>query len=910
MSTRWDNSNVIWSKRAPPCAADRFSALLLQIVDGGLAGVLFLVPFLMGGRHAFGQLILVVLAAVIALAWALRQSLRANAAWRPTWALFLLVAAAALVSLQAVPLPQTMLERLAPEQAKVLTFWSAAQPSSPSLGRWPFVSYTPADTTSGLVLFMAYGLLFFVTLQRLEEIQDIERLLRWCAASILCMALFGLVQYLVGNGKFFWFYDLPFSSTNRGAKGSFTNRNHFAHFLALGVGPLVWWLQHVSRRTRSHARKMPHPTGGGAHRGELRTYLLGLALAIVLFTGLLSLSRGGMGALLLATAVAATACYWASAGAGRFLGTLLASALLIGAALSVFGLDQVGQRLETLAGSERPNDNWSGGRLAIWTVTAKAIPHYLALGAGVGSFREVYPIYADNTLDEGIVYTHAENSYLQVFLETGAIGGGLLLAGICMFGFWCVAGWKGPLRVKMCAAAVAASLIACLAQALVDFVWYVPACMAMMAVLAACALRLKQLAGNAPGRDQVLPMRRWAAVAVTILFIPIGAWMVYNCLGPSVAAHYWDQYLLAQPGALLTPPSSYNQVPATDQNAADSPVETEQKTIDCLEKVIFWQPTHYRAQLALAEAHLRLFNQYQSSSKNPLPLVNIRDAALDSQFPSREALCAWLARALGAHWVHLDASLRHARQALRLCPLQGRAYICLAKLCFLDKAQNPAKQACVDQALRVRPCDGAVVYAAAAEALLAGNTPRWLELSQHIFRCSREYQRQLIGELVNHTPPEETQTMIELIVNNFQPDLQALQILHDVCAKRCRAEQLIPLCRYWVQKTEAEAHGRNDPQVVALWMQAQRLYAQLDDGQRALACARRALECDPNDYNVHYQLALCLLEQKQYAEAESELHWCLQRNSRDKSLEVKLKEALKGRLDAQRAAAAVRSDNF
>ena len=78
----------------------------------------------------------------------------------------------------------------------------------------------------------------------------------------------------------------------------------------------------------------------------------------------------------------------------------------------------------------------------------------------------------------------------------------------------------------------------------------------------------------------------------------------------------------------------------------------------------------------------------------------------------------------------------------------------------------------------------------------------------------------------------------------------------------------------------------------------------------SVAVRRRALECDQNNYRAHYQLALCLLDQGLFAEAESHLHWCLQRASSDKSVEIKLKEALKGRLDAERCAANQKGDKF
>src|SRR3972149_2909385 len=96
-------------------------------------------------------------------------------------------ARALLIFIQIVPFPQPLLERLAPQQADILPLWNAEQATNGSMGRWPYVSYTPADTGMGLALFAAYGMLFFVTVQRLGEIEDMERLLKWCAISVLCM---------------------------------------------------------------------------------------------------------------------------------------------------------------------------------------------------------------------------------------------------------------------------------------------------------------------------------------------------------------------------------------------------------------------------------------------------------------------------------------------------------------------------------------------------------------------------------------------------------------------------------------------------------------------------------------------------------------------------------------------------
>jgi tetratricopeptide (TPR) repeat protein len=933
---------------------------MLNIIDGGLAGVIFLLPFVMGGRHPLGQLILAALAVVTGLAWAIKQSIRPQPVWRPTWVLALISAGVILVMLQAAPLPQSMLQLLAPSQANILPLWNAAQSDSALLGRWQTISFTPDATCASLVLMLSYGLLFFVTVQRIKIIEDVERLLRWCAISAICMAVFGLVQYLASNGNFFWFYTHPFSTTFDRVKGSFANKNHFADFLALGVGPLIWWLLQASQgmRSRIHgadltpaptvdipktARRRPsspdrattnakgHLWGPIGHRcdapagaagwagcaesnrwNELKTYILGLALAVVLFAGLMSISRGGMAALFIAALVSAGLCFPASATSGRFLGIILAACLFIAAALSIFGLDDVSSRLESLTTGANEKNEWSGGRIKLWTQVAAAIPDYFWLGAGAGSFDQVYPIYSDGSLNNSVEFTHAENSYLQVFLESGAIGLGIALACIVSWGYWCAAGWKkGSPRLKICAAAIAGALAAWTAHALVDFVWYVPACMAIMAILAACALRVSQFAVSGGRVPQSTPMPRFAAITAAIVLIPAGAWMINNRIGPAIAQPYWEEYLMALDSSFPQRSTSDSADSTPQQNSDTAAIAGNANLIEILENVIYWQPNHPSAHLALAEAHLRLFEALQANSPNAMTLANIRDAALHSDFSSPQALRDWLARALGDHLVHLDDALDHTRRALSLCPLQGPGYLYLEKIGFIDGSNSSlSKKTCIAQALIVRPFDGTVVCSAAAEALLEGDTQNWLELSKRGFRCGHGYQRELICNLVANVPPEGIQAMIDFIITQFQPDLEGLQSLYAACSKRVGPESLDPLCQYQAQRAEFEAGNRTDAGAAKIWLEAQRLYTQLNNGPQALKCARRALECDQNNYQAHYQLAACLLDQTLFAEAETHLHWCLQRAPNDKSVEIKLKEALKGRLDAERCAATQTSDKY
>ncbi len=237
--------------------------LLLQLVDFSLAGVIFLVPLLMGGRHALGQLVLTVLAVAAAWAWSAHRwlecrrqvvgTLRVPAARAEQAArclippALLLLLGTALLLVQIAPLPPWLLARLAPQVAAVLPLWRGG---SAWPGPWTCISLAPAETLASLVIYLDYGLLFLVAVGRVRHVEDVERLLRWCALSAVIMAAFGIAQLLLSNGKFFWFYEHPLAETSDAAKGSFSNRNHFAHFLALGIGPLVWWLQDALRRSR------------------------------------------------------------------------------------------------------------------------------------------------------------------------------------------------------------------------------------------------------------------------------------------------------------------------------------------------------------------------------------------------------------------------------------------------------------------------------------------------------------------------------------------------------------------------------------------------------------------------------------------------------------------------------------
>ena len=289
-----------------------------------------------------------------------------------------------------------------------------------------------------------------------------------------------------------------------------------------------------------------------------------------------------------------------------------------------------------------------------------------------------------------------------------------------------------------------------------------------------------------------------------------------------------------------------------------------------------WQGDHARAHLSLARTHLHLFDLLQVTATNPMSLPNIRDAAIQSQssFPTRQARDEWMNRAFGDHCRHLHRALWHTRRALALCPLQGKGYLYLAELCFLDGARVASKKAYVDQALRVRPFDGYVLYTAANEAWLAGDPAGWLEYSRQAFHVSDEVKKRLIDDLVGHANAEGLGPMIEFFLKEFQPDVTGLSYLLAAGKKHGKPQQLVGLRRHYAQTAERKAQSRDGAEAARYWLLAQQRHLELRDKTRAFQCAREAYACSPGEYRVRWALASSLIDQHRFAEAQEHLRWC------------------------------------
>lgn len=827
-----------------------------RALDLGLAATLFVAPLFLGGRGPVGRLVLVACVVATMLIWVARVCRPGARPWRWSGAEWFFGAALALVLVQLVPLPAPVRDRLSPALAELLPLWSGDNASGGTLGEWNRLSFTPRETQGGLVMLLCYGLWFGLWMQRLQTRTDVERLARWLALAAIGMAGLGLAQLFVGNGQFLWIFRHPSRDTFGVAKGAFANQNHFAHFLALGIGPLLWWLHRAGRTTprvaaKSRFQPLPESTA--------RPWLA-IGLGVVIVAALLTASRGGVVALTIAFGAGVALL------AGRGLvgrrtwiaaGTL---GVVVAIALTIYGQERLVQRMAQFHSLETT----FRGRQSLWTSLVRAVPSFLAAGSGVGSHREVYPIYLEEHF--ATEFTHAENGYLQLVLETGGLGLGLLLVAAGWLA-WC--GWRSYANSATDSAALTAAfvpgLVASLLHSFGDFVWYIPACAIMTLATAAGLVRLRQLAAES---ELVVDAPRervpgWRSYAVAGLAVVLGVVLVRDRVPPALAAPHWYAYERA---AFAAQP-----VLSAHTSAAETPLAAMHAH---LTEVLRRDPHDARAHLRQAGLLLRQFDLAQERAANPLPLTQVRDAALASQFPSREALDRWLAVAVGAHRTLLDEALHHARRAVALGPLQGEAYVYLSELAFLAGQPAEAKRPLLDQALRVRPHSGIVLLAAGSDATLAGDYERGMDCWLRAFRLDPEQRLRIIELLTPQLPAES-------FVTRFEPDADALLQLFERYRQAGQAESSAFVARRWLQQVRESTEPRDRESALARQRQAFALHVFLNEREPALAQARQALERWPDDFALRRLVGLTLAEWERPDEAFVHLQWCQQRRPDD-----------------------------
>jgi len=428
----------------------------------GIASVVLLAfSFAFGGAsqgHAL-RLALIELAALPVLVLVASRLVQTGL-WREhRLALGVLGALVAIPLLQLIPLPPAIWTQLPGRDQMVLALQLAGLEPG-----WGPLSLAPERTWSSALALLPPAA-FFMAMLSLSGPQR-ERIVQFCIAAATVGILLGIAQLASsGDRLHLWSWTRPGSVT-----GFFANLNHMASSLlvtlpfAITIGAAT--LRRRNRRTTA------------LWFGALFTGVVIMALAAIR-------SRAGI-TLFAPTMLVSLLAAWIAAGRGRPGPGLLLFVGATGAALTavaVLALPPILARFE--------GEGTTESRFERWPLVAETAQTYLPLGSGIGSFDPVYRSVEPLEELDSTYFNQAHNEYLETWLETGWLGGGVILAFLIWYARRCWSAWKAmPSRERDLQRAASIGIGVVLLHSLVDY----PLRTTAMAVLFALCCGLLELA--------------------------------------------------------------------------------------------------------------------------------------------------------------------------------------------------------------------------------------------------------------------------------------------------------------------------------------------------------------------------------------------------------------------------------
>jgi O-antigen ligase len=306
-------------------------------------------------------------------------------------------------------------------------------------------------------------MLCFLAVQVLRHPWQVRTLATVLSIYGFSLATFAFIQGITSNGKLYWVRTVTSGS---GIYGPYVNHNHYAGLMEM-LFPIPLAAS-LSRQVR------------GWHRA-----MAAFAAAAMASTIFLSGSRGGMVAFAAQMALLTALLFWKKK-PGKAALVLGIFGMAVVGLLMWLGGGEVTERITSIHTEAR--QELSGGmRLAIDRDCLKMFWQRPILGWGLGAFPDVYPqfrsFYSDYAVDR------AHNDYLQLLVETGAVGMAIMLWFVAVVYRSALPKLSGRTDTTNRAVALAAlsGVTGILAHSLFDFNLQIPANAAFFLVLCAIA---------------------------------------------------------------------------------------------------------------------------------------------------------------------------------------------------------------------------------------------------------------------------------------------------------------------------------------------------------------------------------------------------------------------------------------
>jgi len=445
--------------------------------------------FAFGAVYSWAYLPLALSGAVLfALAFASRSGRPASL---PLATAVMIVATA--IAIQLLPIGLEALRRWSPETSRTLETINPAV-AAHVFQRHP-LTIDPSRTTLALGLLVANAMFLFGS-ARLFSFRGVRGFAETLTVVGVVLALAGIVQQPLWNGKIYGVWQ---SIEGGDTYGPFVNKNHFAGWMLMAL-PLTLGLV-CGRVARGFAAVKPTwrdrfvwLSSGDASRLVLLAAAAGvMALALVL-----TMSRSGMSAMVLALAVTGAIVARRQRGARR--GSLIAYFILLTVlVVSWAGLDAIASRFSAA--------NWDdiNGRRGAWMDAVDIASRFPLVGTGLDTYGVATLLYQRHDLEQH--YNEAHNDYLQLAAEGGAL---VVIPAAIAVGCLIVTTWRRFAEEKSVTTywlrvGAVTGLIAIAFQETVEFSLQMPGNAALFAVLCGIAIHHTPSRKGVSSHDGRLP---------------------------------------------------------------------------------------------------------------------------------------------------------------------------------------------------------------------------------------------------------------------------------------------------------------------------------------------------------------------------------------------------------------------
>lgn len=367
--------------------------------------------------------------------------------------------------------------------------------------RWGSISLNPASTIDSWVLFLVMLGFYYAVMDIFSHHRHARNLIYFFILLGFGMSLFALIQKASGTSEMLWLRNLK-GVQGKAFFGVFLNPNHYCAFIELLFPIALGWafMSLVPTYRDPHYRVTKDSHGNdsitlarrkkkGARIGldNWMRFLIGIFTTFVMLVSLfMAGSRGGL-----------LASVW---GLGCFMlfyltrmrvskpNTIL-FVLIIGVIIvsALGGVAFMGS--ETVVSQETgrlaPEVISQDIRWALWANVWQAFENHSLMGTGAGTFGEVFTRWR-NFGDERVIPIHAESDYMELLLEGGLVGAGLV-AWFLLAALRSGRPFENPLQLG-----VFVGLLTFLLHGIWDFPFHIPA----NALLFMCVLAAHQCLGR------------------------------------------------------------------------------------------------------------------------------------------------------------------------------------------------------------------------------------------------------------------------------------------------------------------------------------------------------------------------------------------------------------------------------